>query len=136
MQNYVTKVQKEPEESILYLSTMTFGVRPNGLEGLSELLKNPKIERAFRAHLSSLMNIGAIGTYSITNSLNGYTISSFVEGNHISLAILQKQEPGLPELVTQTAPIKEKSNFWRLVIWLIVLIFFMNLMASMNLIKV
>jgi len=133
LQNSVTKVQEEQKDNILFLSTMTLSAGNDGLRKLSEFLKDGKRWEAYQAHLSLWNLLDETETSSVTNSLNGYTISSFAVGNDYYLAISRKRVPGLRERLTKTVTTKAKSIFSKHAIWLIVLAYLTILAVSTSL---
>ena len=104
-----------PQASILFLSTMTLPLQKDGCKELWRLLDNPKILEAFQAHVQ--LEIDQLETSSDSSSLNGYTISSFVEDDTYYLAILQNQELGQPEQVSNPATTKDQLTSLKPATW-------------------
>lgn len=109
---------EDPEESILYLSTMMLNARVDGYKQLYILLDKAHLLEAFLALRSFIQLTDPIGTSSATLSSNGYTIDIFVKGGMLYLAILQKQGHGLLGRVKKTVTMWARLIFLRLAIWL------------------
>ena len=127
-----TQALGKREAATSYSLTTTLSAPLAGLpQSLRHLERDPIVVEC-RDLLSSLQNLDVIGTFSLSHSSSLYTISGFVEGTEAFLDISLSPELGPLELVMPPAITKEESIFWKLVIWLIVLMYFGLAVALMK----
>jgi len=115
--------QEKLREKFSRLLMTTQSALESGSIPLLKLLIPPKALEEFLGLAPFLKNFEGTGTYSLLDSSSFCMINFFVMENNICLDIYADQGLGRQELVTKSAPTKERSIFSKLAICLLGLTF-------------